>query len=155
MKMFSHKIAEQLKYYVYLYIDPGDGKTFYIGKGKGNRAFSLLKGIRDNEKIRTIKGIRSAGLEPRIELLKYGLTERQVLLLEATAIDLLHLKNLTNAARGHGTRFGARASVEEVTESLVWRAGDEQKAVNTTAFDLQLDSVQPRHAVPQARQDAR
>jgi hypothetical protein len=28
-------MAEALEHYVYLYIDPRDGKVFYIGKGKG------------------------------------------------------------------------------------------------------------------------
>ncbi len=47
MFRFTSKVADQLKYYVYLYIDPRDSKTFYIGKGTGNRAFTHLKGIID------------------------------------------------------------------------------------------------------------
>ena len=36
---FSQEVAEQLKYYVYRLIDPRNGQTFYVGKGKGNRVF--------------------------------------------------------------------------------------------------------------------
>lgn len=118
MKRFSPKVVERLKHYVYLYIDPRSDRTFYIGKGKGNRAFSHLKGTGDSDKIRTISELRKLGKEPRIELLKYGLTSEEALLVEATAIDLLDVKSLTNESRGHGTRFGARASVQEVIDTL-------------------------------------
>ena len=35
MGMFSAKVREDLKSYVYLYIDPRSRKPFYVGKGKG------------------------------------------------------------------------------------------------------------------------
>ncbi|MCO6045923.1 hypothetical protein NG895_18645 [Aeoliella sp. ICT_H6.2] len=108
----------RIKYYVYLYIDPRNEQVFYIGKGKGNRAFVHLKGTRDNDKVRRITELRKLNLEPRIEILKYGLTEKEALLVEATAIDLLDISNLTNAARGHGSRYGARASVQEIADRL-------------------------------------
>ena len=38
------------------------------------------------------------------------------------------------------------------TDSLARLTGDEQKAVKTTAFDLQLEPGQPGHELPQARQ---
>ena len=38
--MFTPDVIEQLNYYVYRLIDPRDGKTFYVGKGKGNRVFA-------------------------------------------------------------------------------------------------------------------
>lgn len=118
MKRFSTKVAEQLKYYVYLYIDPRTDRPFYIGKGKGNRAFGHLAADGDSDKSRIIAQLKKAGLAPKIELLKYGLSEAEALLVEATAIDLLNIKNLTNAARGHGSRVGSRASIEEVVATL-------------------------------------
>lgn len=118
MKKFSPKVVERLKYYVYLYIDPRTDRPFYIGKGKGKRAFGHLKIDDDSDKSRIIRELKKAGLTPKIELLKYGLTEKQALLVEATAIDLLNIENLTNEARGHGSKYGARASVEEVIATL-------------------------------------
>lgn len=41
---FSPEVAEKLQYYVYRLIDPRNGETFYIGKGKGNRVFSHARG---------------------------------------------------------------------------------------------------------------
>ena len=35
-------MAEKLGYYVYLYVDPRDGKVFCIGKGKGERCLDHL-----------------------------------------------------------------------------------------------------------------
>jgi len=118
MQRFTPKVIEQLKYYVYIYIDPRTDKPFYIGKGKGNRVFNHLKVDDDSEKTRILKELAKAKSEPKIELLKYGLTEKEALLVEATAIDLIDIKNLSNSARGHGSRYGARASVKEVQATL-------------------------------------
>ncbi len=118
MKRFSAKVNERLKYYVYIYIDPRDNRTFYVGKGKGNRVFDHLDAASDSVKGTIIAELRRIRLEPRIELLKYGLTEKEALLVEATAIDLLDVKNLSNESRGHGSRYGSRASVDQVVATL-------------------------------------
>ena len=33
---FPTEVISELKYYVYRLIDPRNGETFYVGKGKGN-----------------------------------------------------------------------------------------------------------------------
>ena len=33
---FTPEVQERLGYYVYRLIDPRNGETFYVGKGKGN-----------------------------------------------------------------------------------------------------------------------
>ncbi len=40
MKHFSNETAEALGYYVYRLIDPRDGQTFYVGKGKNDRIYA-------------------------------------------------------------------------------------------------------------------
>ncbi len=111
---FPSYITGKLKFYVYLYIDPRNNRIFYIGKGKGNRALSHLYGSSDTAKTNRIKTIRKAGLKPRIEFLRFGLTGEEAKLVEATAIDLIGKNNLANIVRGfESTSFG-RTSIEEV-----------------------------------------
>lgn len=116
--MFSHKATERLKSYVYLYVDPITDEVFYVGKGKNNRCFSHLNDKADSEKTKKIRDLRKLGHEPRIEILKYGLSEEDALLVEATAIDLLRVESLTNKVKGHGSRFAPRAGVDEIAATL-------------------------------------
>jgi hypothetical protein len=41
---FPAGVAEQLKWYVYRLIDPRNGETFYVGKGRDNRVFAHARG---------------------------------------------------------------------------------------------------------------
>ena len=40
--MFDEKSRQELKYYVYMLLDPTDNKPFYVGKGIDNRVFNHL-----------------------------------------------------------------------------------------------------------------
>ncbi len=109
----SHDIANILKYYVYIYIDPKNGKPFYIGKGQGNRIFTHLNDTSDTYKTRKIRAIQEAGEEPQIDILRYGLTEAEASLVEASVIDIIGLPCLTNQIAGHhGRSFGRIGSTE-------------------------------------------
>ena len=40
LNKFSPEVCAELKYYVYRLVDPRNGQTFYVGKGKNNRVFA-------------------------------------------------------------------------------------------------------------------
>jgi len=48
-------MAEKLGYYVYLYVDPRDGKVFYIGKGKDERCLDHLFEDDEHPKVKRIR----------------------------------------------------------------------------------------------------
>lgn len=114
MNRFPRGIADELGFYVYIYINPLTTKIFYVGKGKNNRCFDHLEETGEKEKHRVIQEIRDAGKQPDIEILAHGLSEREALIVEAAAIDLLERDNLTNEVHGWGSREFGRYSVEEI-----------------------------------------
>lgn len=108
-------MAEKLGHYVYLYIDPRDGKVFYIGKGKDERCLDHLFEDDDHPKVKRIREIFAAGLEPRIEMLAHGLrTEQEAYNIEAAAIGLLGLENLTNRVVGKDSLRFSRKGLSEL-----------------------------------------
>ena len=68
-KNFPRDVSDQLRTYVYRLIDPRNGETFYVGKGKGDRVFAHiraeanLKGDELDNKMARIREISLAGLE--------------------------------------------------------------------------------------------
>ena len=117
------KKNRHLGYYVYICLDPRDGKPFYVGKGKDARVLShftdetrarlegkktLLREIQDDKKRKIITAIYDAGKIPKIVFLRHGLAqESQALLVEAAAIDLLKrfgIGDLTNKVSGQTGR---------------------------------------------------
>ena len=97
---FTQATRQQLRFYVYALIDPRDQQIFYVGKASANnRAFDHLKPSTSEPRLQArIREIRATGLEPLVEVLRYGLeTEAAALEVEAALIDAIGLKNLTNA----------------------------------------------------------
>ncbi|TWT44592.1 hypothetical protein RAS1_10070 [Phycisphaerae bacterium RAS1] len=111
---FTPEVQALLESYVYLYIDPRDGSVFYIGKGQGNRCFSHLDEQSESEKVRRIREIRDSGGQPRIEILRFALSDDEAALVEAAAIDLFGLERLTNRVRGEGSRGFGRTSLADI-----------------------------------------
>lgn len=105
----------KLGYYVYVYVDPRNDEVFYIGKGKGVRALSHLKDTRETRKVVRIREISASGLEPKIEILRFGMeTPEEAEKVEAACIDVMGLKNLTNEVRGKGAVAFGKRSLDEV-----------------------------------------
>ena len=108
-------IHKELGYYIYLYIDPDTHEIFYVGKGKGNRAFAHLSEISEKEKVKRINEIRQKGKEPIIEILIHGISDEETALkIEASVIDLLGIKRLTNIQKGYHSRTHGRMSIEQI-----------------------------------------
>lgn len=129
---FPEKAKEELKHYVYVYIDPRTKKPFYIGKGQGDRAFSHLDDKSESEKVRKIEEIRKSHKQPEIKILTYGLDAETALKVEAAAIDLVGVDKLTNQKRGNDThqygkvdayefaaRYQKKLLEEDITENVM------------------------------------
>ncbi len=69
--MFGPEVIEKLGFYVYRLIDPRNGETFYVGKGKGNRLYehAAANSVADvdyglaSAKIDRIRAIHLGGFE--------------------------------------------------------------------------------------------
>ncbi len=102
---FSSSTRKKLLHYVYGLVDPRDDKIFYVGKASANnRAFDHLRASEgEGAKSKRIREIRQVGLQPQVEVLRYGLADASMCFeVEAAIIDAIGLENLTNAVRGHG-----------------------------------------------------
>jgi hypothetical protein len=92
--VFSKFVADKLGYYVYRLIDPRNGETFYVGKGRGNRVFEHVRGELHaseddelNDKLKRIREIRKDRFEVAHVIHRHGLTEEQAFEVEAALID--------------------------------------------------------------------
>ena len=65
-----------------------------------------------------IGAIISAGLQPRIEILAFGLDEQTAFKVEAAAFDLVGFENLTNRVIGQGARRWGRRSIDAAHAEL-------------------------------------
>jgi hypothetical protein len=114
---FPPEVAEKLKTYVYRLIDPRNGETFYVGKGKGNRVFAHIRGeegLEDDEidnKLKRIRQIRLAGFEVAHVIHRHGMDEAMAFEVEAALIDAY--PGLANIVGGTGgTEYGAMHAQE-------------------------------------------
>lgn len=127
IKKFSKEVKSKLNYYVYMLIDPRNGQTFYVGKGKGNRVFAHVNdALADYEgesyiekddddttnKIQQIKDIRRAGLEVMHIIVKHNMDEDTAFAVEAALIDTL--PGLANEVKGHHSNDFGIANAEQL-----------------------------------------
>ena len=106
---FRPEVSEAIGFYVYRLVDPRNGVTFYVGKGKGARIIQHLKLNRTefdhddeaNPKFDRISSIRADGFQPTPIIHRHGMNEETALEVEAALIDMFD--DLTNKIRGHGS----------------------------------------------------
>ncbi len=123
IKEFSQKTQEELKYYVYLLIDPRDNKIFYVGKGNGSRVFShineAVENPKETDKLDTIRAIKHDNQNVKLYIIRHGLEENEAFLLESVLIDFLTFRDfaevakITNIASGHNSFNHGIKTVEE------------------------------------------
>ncbi|MGB0922398.1 MAG: LEM-3-like GIY-YIG domain-containing protein [Alphaproteobacteria bacterium] len=117
-KQFPPAIASKLGYYVYRLIDPRNGETFYVGKGKGNRVFKHAAGeiavAKDDltDKTRRIREIKLAGFEVAHIIHRHGLDEKTAFEVEAAVMDAY--PGLTNIVAGHAAAERGAAHALEI-----------------------------------------
>ena len=109
---FLPGVAGKLGWYVYALRDPSDGIVFYVGKGKGNRAYQHAKyaqagrGSLVAPKVDQIRAIHAAGRQVIVEIVRYGIQDADAAYeIEAAVIDALSVgtpAKLTNLVGGHG-----------------------------------------------------
>lgn len=119
LNSFSNSVIEKLNFYVYRLIDPRNGQTFYVGKGKGNRVFAHINDALKNyqnenyiekdddnisTKIQTIREIKNEGLEVIHVIHRWGLSQDEAFEVEAALIDAY--AGLTNMQAGYGSERG-------------------------------------------------
>ncbi len=119
MTEFTEAVYNQLKNYVYRLIDPRDGSTFYVGRGRANRVFEHVRESlqpvdheRENERLETIRKIKGLGLKPIYVIHRHGMSEREAKLAEAVLIDAY--PGLTNIVAGEGSNDYGPANAEEL-----------------------------------------
>lgn len=110
IKRFPEEVCEKLGNYVYRLIDPRNGETFYVGKGKNNRVFDHAAGLPDlseddsqsiGTKLDRIRAIRDAHLEVIHVIHRHEIPDRAIFEVEAALIDAY--PGLTNIQGGHAS----------------------------------------------------
>ncbi|MDO5614172.1 MAG: hypothetical protein Q4G14_13160 [Paracoccus sp. (in: a-proteobacteria)] len=153
---FPAGVSEKLKFYVYRLIDPRNGETFYVGKGKGNRVFQHAAGLdadqirtddseqensddAENLKISRIRDIRRVGL-PVIHIIhRHGIEDaRTAYEVEAAIIDAL--PGLSNIAAGHHSNDRGPMHAQEIIDKYALpkcepRPGDRLVLININSME--------------------
>ncbi len=119
--MFDEKTRQELKYYVYMLLDPKDNKPFYVGKGIDNRVFNHLDcALTDidssNAKYEKIREIIQSGQIVKHIIIRHELSESEAFQIEASLIDTLTYCGLflSNIVGGHNSIEKGLMTSEEI-----------------------------------------
>jgi hypothetical protein len=173
---FPPEVAKQLDFYVYRLIDPRNGETFYVGKGKGNRVFAHAAGQQDelakeqtsknenessilSDKMTRIYEIQNSGLTVQHVIHRHGLDSKTAFEVEAALIEAYPA--VTNIAGGHGSvdrgvahsseiirRYMAEDAVidDPAVEIIVRRSATEKNLYDATRFAWRVGQARANKA---------
>lgn len=147
VESFPPEVAQQLKTYVYRLIDPRNGETFYVGKGRGNRVFAHMRaeqslgGDELSNKLKRIRDIRLAGFKVAHVVHRHGMDDKTAFEVEAALIDAY--PGLANIMDGKGNSdFGAMHAKEIIKRYVAEPAEFHHNAllisVNRSAVETSL-----------------
>ena len=145
MNRFPEESFDTLEYYVYRLIDPRDNKTFYVGKGKGNRVFAhvsdelkFAENVDDDEfvedeisaKMQIIRDILKADLEVKHIIHRYGMSEETAYEVESALIDVYaDLGQFKGEIAGHDADRGM-IDTDELIQNLSATEYDEPNDID-------------------------
>jgi hypothetical protein len=117
---FSQEVRQKINYYVYRLIDPRNGETFYVGKGKDDRVFQHIReeinAVKDQDsielKLRRIREIRGSGLKVIHIIHRHGMDQRTAMEVESALIDAF--PGITNVNQGIGGELRGVKTTEEI-----------------------------------------
>ncbi len=131
-EQFDEATNAALGNYVYRLIDPRNGETFYVGKGRGNRVFrhAALAGFRHgadeddaSAKVRRIQTILNAGLRVIHVIHRHAIPEAAVFEVEAALIDAY--PGLSNQASGHYSGDRGPMNAQQIIDAYALPVLDE------------------------------
>jgi hypothetical protein len=134
---FPPGVAATLGWYVYLLVEPGSGRPFFVGRGRGDRCFDHLRAARDEpsstgrdrrakkfpalDHIRRIETAQAQtqtqAPQVRVEILRYGMSADEARLVAGATADVLGL-----ASPADGTGGNRRLAAAELGIRLAKRA---------------------------------
>jgi hypothetical protein len=131
---FPPEVSRRLQTYVYRLIDPRNGETFYVGKGKGDRVFAHIRGEVQqegdelNNKLKRIREIKRSGLEVGHVIHRHGMDDKTAFEVESALIDAY--SGLTNIIGGSGNSdFGSRHALEIIRQYTAEPADIKHKVI--------------------------
>jgi len=147
MESFQPEVVDRLKSYVYRLIDPRNGETFYVGKGKGNRVFAHIRaeqrldGDELSNKLKRVREIRIAGFEVAHVIHRHGMDDKTALEVEAALIDA-YPEVLNDVGGAHSDDYGVMHAREIVRRYCAEPAVFQHRAllisVNRSAAETSL-----------------
>jgi hypothetical protein len=147
IEAFPSEVVDRLKTYVYRLIDPRNGETFYVGKGKGNRVFAHIRaeqrldGDELSNELKRVREIRIAGFEVAHVIHRHGMDDKTALEVEAALIDA-YPEVLNDVGGAHSDDYGVMHAKEIVRRYCAEPAVFQHRAllisVNRSAAETSL-----------------